>query len=204
MFAFFFNFDDLGILNDNYIVREAFEQCLFSKLILEGYTDINPLIGKPRITKSEMENKLRKINSPLARLYAGAFPKSNNDIEENMLPVLNELEQLKKDGRYDVDDFSYFSIVYYIFQRYKSMSEKLNFIIKIYEEWNKEETDYNIKISNGIVYDALNVDVNFVSSVTDYVKFIREFKNNDNKIFFRGHSNVSYDLQPSLFRKKNG
>ena len=46
------------------------------------------------------------------------------------------------------------------------------------------------------------VEVNFISSINPYVDFLGQIRKKEEKLFFRGHSKVSYDLKPSLFRKE--
>ncbi len=201
---FFFFFDGIGKLNDNRIVRDAFEKVMFSKLRSEGYCDINPLIGKPKVSKSEFENKLRQIGSPLYKLFLKKYADSEEDIEKNMSPILRELEEYTHDKEIQLDDYSYFAIVFYILQRYKSVEKKLEYIQLIYKRWDEEENDFEIKIDNGIVYNALKVEIKLVSSINHYMSLLTTLGNlvPGKKLFFRGHSKVIYDLQPSLFRGK--
>lgn len=201
---FFFFFDEIGKLNDNKIVRDAFEKVMFSKLRSEGYCDINPLIGKPRIAKNEIENKLRQIKSPLYKLFSGRYANSEEELENRMIPVLSEIENYMSDKEYQLDEYSYFAIVFYILQRYKSMEQKLECIRSWYVKWNEEEIDFDIKIENGIVYNDLVVEVKFVNSISNYMDLLTTIEKTvpAKKLFFRGHSKVIYDLQPSLFRRE--
>ena len=70
---FFFIYSEIGELEHNAIVKCAFEKMMFEKLQSEGYCDINPLIGRPRTSKSEIENNLKKLDSPLAKVFAGKY-----------------------------------------------------------------------------------------------------------------------------------
>lgn len=85
---------------------------------------------------------------------------------------------------------------------YKSVDKKFDCVKELYKTWNEHEHEYDIKMSNGIVFDAAKVEVNFISSINQYVDFLGQIRKNDGKLFFRGHSKVSYDLKPSLFRKE--
>lgn len=199
---FFFFYSDIGELENNAIVKNAFEKMMFEKLQLEGYCDINLLIGKPRTSKSEIENNLRKLNSPLAKLFAGKYAANTEELEKTMLPVLKEMEVKTSEKINSFDEYIYFAIVYFIFQMYKSVDKKLNCVKELYRTWNEHEQEYNIEMSNGIVFDAATVEVNFISSINQYVDFLGEIRKKDSKLFFRGHSKVSYDLRPSLFRKE--
>lgn len=199
---FFFFYSDIGELENNAIVKNAFEKMMFEKLQLEGYCDINLLIGRPRTSKSEIENNLRKLNSPLAKLFAGKYAANTEELEKTMLPVLKEMEVKTSEKINSFDEYIYFAIVYFIFQMYKSVDKKLNCVKELYRTWNEHEQEYNIEMSNGIVFDAATVEVNFISSINQYVDFLGEIRKKDSKLFFRGHSKVSYDLRPSLFRKE--
>lgn len=77
----------------NAIVKSAFEKMMFEKLQSEGYCDINPLIGRPRTSKSEIENNLKRLDSPLAKVFAGKYATNTKELETIMLPVLKELEE---------------------------------------------------------------------------------------------------------------
>ena len=66
---FFFFFDELEELKKNRIIQKTFDILMFKKIYAEGYCDINPILGKPRLTKSEIANNLRRIKSPLDKLY---------------------------------------------------------------------------------------------------------------------------------------
>jgi len=201
MFFFFFDMD-IEQLNENSLFKEAFNNVIFKKLKIEGYCDINSLIGKSKLTKLEMERRLKASKSPLAILFSQKYPKDKKELEERLLPVLEEMGSDKKIGNYNVNEEDYFSIVFYYFQTHKSLDEKTNQIKKIYTEWNKEEKGCDLRLSNGIIYDALRVDIHFISSISEYIEFLGEIKDKKYKTFFRGHSKVSYRLIPSLFRRE--
>ncbi|MDO5156665.1 MAG: FRG domain-containing protein [Eubacteriales bacterium] len=199
---FFFIYSEIGDLEYNAIVKMAFEKMMFEKLQSEGYCDINPLIGRPRTSKSEIENNLKKLNSPLAKVFAGKYATNTEELEEIMLPVLKEMEEKTSEKINTFDEYIYFAIVYYIFQMYKSVDKKLDCAKELYRTWNEHECEYDIRMSNGIVFDYATVEVNFISSINQYVDFLGQIRKKDSKLFFRGHSKVSYDLKPSLFRKE--
>lgn len=199
---FFFYYSDIGELEYNAIVKNAFEKMMFEKLQSEGYCDINPLIGRPRITKFEIENNLKRLNSPLAKIFAGKYATNTEELEKIMLPVLNELEEKASKNKKKFDEYNYFAIIYFIFQMYKSVDKKLDCVKELYRNWSEHENEYDIRMSNGIVFDAATVEVNFISSINQYVDFLGQIRKKDSKLFFRGHSKVSYYLRPSLFRKE--
>ncbi|MGM9541056.1 FRG domain-containing protein [Anaerovibrio sp.] len=197
---FFFFFGEIGELEHNDIVKSAFEKIMFEKLQSEGYCDINPLIGRPRISKYEIKNNLKKLDSPLAKVFAGKYAKDTEELEKIMLPVLKELAEKLSKNKYQLDEYDYFAVIYFIFQMYKSVDKKLDCVKKLYTTWDRKKHD--IEMSNGIVFDATMVKVNFISSINQYVDFLGQIRKKEGKLFFRGHSKVSYNLKPSLFRKE--
>lgn len=197
-----FFFSEIGELEHNAVVRRAFEKMMFEKLQTEGYCDINPLIGRPRISKIEIESNLKKMNSPLAQIFAKKYAQNTEDLESTMLPVLKELEEKIIKNTEFIDEYNYFAIIYFIFQKYKSVDKKLDCVKELYRIWNEHDQEYDIRMSNGIVFDAAKVEINFISSINQYVNFLGQIRKKDSKLFFRGHSRVSYDLKPSLFRKE--
>lgn len=199
---FIFIYSEIGELEHNTIVKNAFEKLMFEKLQSEGYCDINPLIGRPRTSKSEIQNKLKKLDSPLAKVFAGKYATSTEELEKVMLPILKELEEKRSKNKSSFDEYNYFAVIYFIFQMYKSVNKKLNCVKGLYTTWNKNDREYNITMSNGIVFDTSKVEVNFISSINQYVDFLKDIRKKEGKLFFRGHSKVSYDLKPSLFRKE--
>lgn len=199
---FFFIYSEIGELEHNAIVKSAFEKMMFEKLQSEGYCDIKPLIGKPRTSRSEIENNLKKLDSPLAKVFAGRYATNTEELEKIMLPVLKELEEKLSKNKSSFDEYNYFAIIYFIFQMYKTADKKLDCVKELYTTWNEHEHEYDIRMSNGIVFDAAKVEVNFISSINQYIDFLGQIRKKEEKLFFRGHSKVSYELKPSLFRKE--
>lgn len=199
---FFFIYSEIGELEHNAIVKSAFEKMMFEKLQSEGYCDIKPLIGKPRTSRSEIENNLKKLDSPLAKVFAGRYATNTEELEKIMLPVLKELEEKLLKNKSSFDEYNYFAIIYFIFQMYKTADKKLDCVKELYTTWNEHEHEYDIRMSNGIVFDAAKVEVNFISSINQYIDFLGQIRKKEEKLFFRGHSKVSYELKPSLFRKE--
>ena len=199
---FFFIYSEIGELEHNAIVKSAFEKMMFEKLQSEGYCDIKPLIGKPRTSRSEIENNLKKLDSPLAKVFAGRYATNTEELEKIMLPVLKELEEKLLKNKSSFDEYNYFAIIYFIFQMYKTADKKLDCVKELYTTWNEHEHEYDIRMSNGIVFDAAKVEVNFISSINQYIDFLGQIRKKEEKLIFRGHSKVSYELKPSLFRKE--
>lgn len=198
---FFFFFDDVPELGRNQIIKRAFEVIVFRKFRAEGYCDINPVIGKPRIAKGEVEMYLKKIGSPLSILFQKSYPKDADELAEKLIPVLYEFENYMKEKENKIDEYNFFAIIFYIFQAYKTADEKLKCIKQYFERFHGLDIEYDIQITNGIVYNANKVNINLINSLPSYMNFIKGVRDDKKKMFYRGHSRVAYDLEPSLFRK---
>jgi len=57
-----------------------------------------------------------------------------------------------------------------------------------------------------VLYDKTRVDIEIIKKLSDFVEIVANEKTNfdaRDHIFFRGHSNTSYRVEPSLYRKDN-
>ena len=108
---FFFFFDDVPELGRNQIIKRAFEVIVFRKFRAEGYCDINPVIGKPRIAKGEVEMHLKKIGSPLSILFQKSYPKDADELAEKLIPVLYEFENYMKEKENKIDEYNFLRLL---------------------------------------------------------------------------------------------
>ena len=84
---------------------------------------------------------------------------------------------------------------------------RLQITKELFEQWKLAqdkviENDIDIRISGGIVYDAYTIDLRVVNTINQYIDLLDEITDKSVKLFYRGHSNVSYKLEPSLYRNK--
>lgn len=68
---------------------------------------------------------------------------------------------------------------------YKSVDKKLDCVKELYTTWNEHEQEYDIRMSNGIVFDAAKVEVNFISSINQYVDFWDKLEKRGETVFSR-------------------
>ena len=199
----FFFFDEIGRLAENNLVKDAFEKTIFTKICTEGYCDINPLLGRTGIKKSDITSYLKQKNSPLYTLFSKNYVKSIEDCEKRMLPILTDMEREKTSGNNEyLDDCIYFCIIYYLFHIYNSSGERLDLAKKLCMAWNIDNKEYSLKIENGIVFDEAKVEITFISTINQYVDYLKTIEQVGKKLFYRGHSKLSYKLKPSIFRKE--
>ncbi len=202
MFFFFFDKE----LRDNVIVQEAFHNQCFKKIIETGYCDMNVFFGKPKIKRKTIAYELEIRNSPLAVLFKNAYPKSIGEAEVKLVDALGQFASKEM----EIDSYSEFAIVYYVFKSLLRSEKKEDFTRSILESWqmqsreNKDFESYHmdLRLSNGIIFDNNIIELQIINTMNQYISLLEDVSKGNSKLFFRGHSNVSYQLIPSVFRKE--
>ncbi len=194
---FFFFYDDK--LSSNPIIQKAFQKVCFEKFMTEGYCDMNPVFGKPTLKKEEFAFKLDKEKSPLSPLFKQQYPKTLDEVKSKLLPVL------ENGGEKFYDDYTLFAIVFYIYRALPTYEERQKITQEMFNACRNRDnqfTNMDIRISSGIVFDNNSVDLRIVKSISNYMDLLDEIGMQNQKIFFRGHCDISYILSPSVFRNK--
>lgn len=197
MIEFFFFFYDLGELNKNKIIEQAFEKQLIRRLRIYGYLDFNIFLGNPKIAKDDIRKKLGR--SCLSELFKRKYPRNTEELENILRDVL-----YKMDGEINLSYYESYALIFYILNIEKTFADKIKTVREFINQNLDDDLPMNLEISNdGIVYDSNRVVLITVDSVEKYIKFLNNISRQENEIFFRGHSNVNYELLPSLFRRQS-
>ncbi|MBE5883835.1 MAG: FRG domain-containing protein [Lachnospiraceae bacterium] len=202
---FFFFFDEN--LSDNVIVQEAFHRQCFKKILETGYCDMNPFFGKPKIKREKIAYELEIRKSSLASLFKNNYPRSVEEATKKLGEVLEKLVWAEE----TIDNYIEFAIVYYVYKALSTNEKKEDFTRNILRAWieqeqqsvNAEMYDMDLRISNGIIFDNNIVELHIVSTINQYIMLLDKVAESKDKLFFRGHSNVSYQLIPSVFRRQD-
>lgn len=165
MFFFFFDED----LRDNVIVQEAFHNQCFKKIIEKGYCDMNVFFGKPKIKRKTIAYELETRNSPLAVLFKNAYPKSIDEAETKLVDALERFVLKEK----EIDSYSEFAIVYYIYKSLSTSEKKEDFTRSILESWQMqgrenvdiEAYDMDLRLSNGIIFDNNIIELQIINTM---------------------------------------
>ncbi|MDF2872879.1 MAG: hypothetical protein K0R05_4454 [Anaerocolumna sp.] len=121
------------------------------------------------------------------------------------LPLEKEAMGIKQ-----LNYYSMFAIVYYIYRTIPTYEERSQKTQAMFESWKKYLYEFNenflsrdldLRISGGIIFDFNTVDLRVIRSISNYVDLLDEIRVPEEKVFFRGHSDISYRLLPSIFRK---
>lgn len=188
----FFFFDEQ--LYSIYEIRRAFELVCLNKMLTDGYFDMSVYIFG-RIRKVDMYSRLITQNSKYAILYEGSYPRQENAYEEWYLKIsensdFEELTQLDAEA-----------IVYWVYRCFKNSEQRINFTKELFAQVKElHNIKHNIKYSQGVFYNKAKVELHFFTTVFGLNRFISSLKNDKNRLFFRGHANANYILQPSVFR----
>lgn len=202
MFFFFFK-DDLSC---DYIIQKAFYKQCFKKILETGYCDMSLFLGKSKIRKETIVYELETRKSSLASLFKSNYPRNVEKAKKKFRDVLEKLLCKQE----TIDSYEEFAIIYYIYKILPSDESKENYTRYILQAWIKQEQqnvsvemyDMDLRISNGIVFDNNIVELHIISSINQYIDLLDKVSEGKEKLFFRGHSDVSYQLIPSVFRRQ--
>lgn len=186
----------------NPFVEKAFYLVCGEKLITDGYCDMNRYISG-KISKDSMLQILKNIESPFTELYRSKFVEAK-DIEKALDEFINS-KAMKNYGNVDFMKFEEAqALINWIYKSMNTIEERLvatKEIMNLLKEKYKLSSEVNI--SQGIVYLNSTVELNFLSSIEEIFKYIREMSSPGKTLFYRGHAEANYILIPSLMRRHN-
>lgn len=169
---------------DFWFVRSALQAVVFNKLFYDGYVCCNE--GLYPSNKESLQKQLYKGKSEFYSL----IEKNPNSLQELYNRCLSMPSQKRAMTREEQQ-----SVVYVLLQTAKG-SESESFWLVLLLVFYFEKTRFH-QCGNFIVAD--DVDLIKVDSLDQYVKEVMEFPDNRN-LLFRGHTNINYEIKPSLFR----
>lgn len=181
-------------------MQQAFKMICMDKMLSDGYFDMSIYIYG-RIKKDEIYAKLVAYKSKYAVLYQGTYPN-----KDNALSVWESKIQ-GQEGTYNEQKIKLTyeeasAIVNWVYRSLRNAREREDFTQELLQEIKEFHKIRNrVRFSNGVVYNAAKVELQFFSSVSGVSSFISSLKkNNDTLIFYRGHGNPNYTLRPSIMR----
>ncbi|WP_242834837.1 hypothetical protein [Butyrivibrio sp. AE3006] len=82
---YFFFFSDSRKMNDNELIRDAFEEVFFRKLRMEGYCDLNPILGNPKIEHQKVVMEKAKLKYEAEKEALAELIKLRNELRKDEL-----------------------------------------------------------------------------------------------------------------------
>jgi len=195
--VFFFFFDDLYYIED---IQQAFKNVCLNKMLSDGYFDMSVYIYG-RIKKDDMYASLVAHNSKYSVLYKDPYPKEDNAIylwRDKIENHFNRDNDELASGNLTYEEST--AIVNWVYRALKNSYDRENFTKELFrqiKEFNGIKNE--IRFSKGIVYNNKKVELHFLSSISGVNSFISSLKRTGT-LFFRGHANPNYILQPSIVR----
>lgn len=183
-------------------IQVAFRKVFSKKILSDGYFNANKYFSVDKIQKNRILSELNSKNSQYAKLFSGKYPKKDEayDFWINNINIENSYVRIS-----EFDDFEAEAIVIWVYKLLNNHKERIEFTTKIFS-YIKELSGIknNIKFAQGVLYNDEKIELNFVSSINEFTKLISEIStDNSSQLFFRGHANVNFILQPSIMRNEN-
>ncbi len=193
-FVFFFFYKLENIIE----IVQAFSNICLNKILYDGYFDMSSYIYE-RISKEEMMYRLAVDKSKFIKLYQFDYP-AKEEAAAEWYKIFPEEQQNK---RVKLSKTETEAIVYWLYMTMRSVEERVNFTFELFKNI-KDFHNINNFISQieGVFYNTETVKLEIVSSISTFNNLITRYKKDDEQLFYRGHADANYFLQPSILRKE--
>ena len=182
---------------ENIYLETAFYNVFGKRLIERGYVDGSYVLRT--LFRGTYYSKLK--DSKLQKLFAKSCITSENveimiNYLENIVGKPTKLGQLEEEA-----------LIFWIFLPYLSASKRekreiylLHILQSMLLKWRRDEKkSWNLAVSYGVIFDKDICNVEIVTSVEEYTRYIFSLKkeHGNEMLFYRGHSQLNYLLQPN-------
>ena len=171
---------------DFWFVRSAFQAIVFNKLFYDGYVCCNE--GLYPNNKESLQKQLKGKSE-----FYSLIEKNPEDLQELYNRCVSMPSQRRAMTREEHQ-----SIVYILLQTVKGGKSE-SFWLMVLMAFYFSKTRF-CQYGNFIVEN--NIDLIKVESLEQYVKEVMGLPDNYS-LLFRGHTNINYEIKPSLFRSQN-
>lgn len=196
IFFFFFFFDRLYNLPDVY---NAFEKICTRKILVDGYCDMSHFIER-KISVEEMRYRLATCKSKYIELYQN----TDNLNEETAVRIWNELFGQAVGNVDDMLMEEATAIVYWVYMICPNVQERKDFTFEFFSKIKElAAIECHIQYERGVFYNSQTVELQFVSSIAEFNETLTAYQKGSNALYYRGHANSNYLLQPSIARKRS-
>lgn len=188
---------------ENNYLKTAFYNVFGKRLINQGYVDGSYILDA--VTRGNYYSQLKDPN--MRKLFTKTCVVSEN-VEimvgylSNIVGEVSELEPLEEEA-----------LVFWIFLPYLAASKKekrknylLYILQKMLKKWSVNEArTWNLEVYQSVIFDKNMCSIEIVTSVEDYARYIFSLKkeHEHEMLFYRGHSQLNYLLQPGIKRKQH-
>ncbi|MBQ8322868.1 MAG: FRG domain-containing protein [Clostridia bacterium] len=96
------------------------------------------------------------------------------------------------------------AILYWAYGALKEKQERIEETLRLFGQIKElSSIEYNIVHNDGIFYNELKIEIKPIISIASFNSTIPSYRSSDKVLFYRGHADVNYILQPSIYRKIN-
>ena len=172
-------------------LKESFNLLYGDKIRASFYVDLSSYVTMSR-TKPDFLSRLK--SSVLAPVFEKPYPTTNN-VSDKWVEVKAKLEAYKDGlGNNSISEFEREAIIYWILSSVKRQNHRidvLRYIVEKVSAWDEVEE------KEGIFFNKKVINLCLTSSFSKIISLLP-----GSSAFYRGHSLVNYQLQPSVFRNK--
>ena len=192
---FFFFFEQLETIPT---INQAFFKICLNKILYDGYFDMSRYIFE-RSSKEEMIYRLAIDKSKFIKLYQIDYPSKENACEKwyQLFP-----ENEDKVNREKLTPIETEAIVYWVYMIINTPEERIEFTYKLFGGIKDLHKINNyIEHKNGVFFNSEKIELEIISSISQFNSYISKYKKEDDLLFYRGHADANFSLLPSIFRK---
>ena len=190
---FFFFFDRLY---DIPAVFYAFNKICVDKMLHDGYCDMSYFVNA-QISQEEMLYRLANCKSKYIELYQHPYPDYKTAYQQ-----WHEMFKEESDSSEDMLIEEANAIVYWVYMILPNEEERKQFTLELFFKVKELSLiDCVIEYEKGVFYNSKTIELRIISSIADFNRAMGTYQKSDGVLYYRGHSNANYRLQPSISRK---
>ena len=165
-------------------------------MVSDGYFDMSVYISG-KLKKEEMYAKLLYADSQYAVLYQGEMP-TRETAWDMWFQALGQVDDGKS---LELSSLESSAIVNWVYMALENYQQRIAFTLRLLRDTKTFHGIPNdVKIARGVVYNAEKVELHFFKSVASVNQYIAKLIEKGKDVYYRGHSNPNYLLQPSINR----
>ncbi len=193
-FFFFHNLESILTIN------QAFSNICLNKILHDGYIDLSRYIFE-KSSKAEMTYRLALDKSKFIKLFQTDYPNKEyaykiwcqlfpEELEKSDIIVPKNLTATESEA-----------IVYWVYMTMNTPEERIEFTRTLFGNIKDlHHINNHIKHQYGVFYNSEKIELEIISSISKFNDYISKYRKDDALLFYRGHADANFCLQPSISR----
>lgn len=176
----------------------AFNKICVEKMLHDGYCDMSYFV-KAQISQEEMLYRLANCKSKYIALYQQPYP-NHETAYKKWHEMFNE--ECNSSENMLIEEAN--AIVYWVYMILSNEEERMQFTLELFSKVKElASIDCSIEYKNGVFYNSKKIELKIISSIAEFNTAMATCQKGDGLLYYRGHSNANYRLQPSISRKNS-